>query len=246
MYMQIIKLNATTSTNSFLKDLSVTTKLNDFTVVVADEQSSGRGQMDTIWVSEPYKNLMFSVFVSFDNFDIQNQTYLNFAVAVAMFTMLDGLKVPRLSVKWPNDILSEKKKVCGVLIENILKGRLINASVIGIGLNVNQNNFPTHLPDAASLKMILNKEFNLNTLLNNFIEKLEYYINLLKKGEYALLEKLYLNVLYKKNIPSMFKTTEDVLFMGKILGVNTSNGKLQIELSDETVKEFALKEVSFA
>ena len=94
--------------------------------------------------------------------------------------------------------------------------------------------------------MILAKEFNLEVLLNKFIEKLQYYINLLKNEDYDLLEELYLNVLYKKNIPSMFRTTEDVLFMGKIIGVNTSNGKLQIELSDETVKEFALKEVSFA
>ncbi|TCP26972.1 BirA family biotin operon repressor/biotin-[acetyl-CoA-carboxylase] ligase [Tenacibaculum skagerrakense] len=244
--MRIIKLNATASTNSFLKDLSVTTKLEDFTVVVTDEQSSGRGQMNTVWLSESHKNLMFSVFVSFDNFDIQKQTYLNFGVAVAMFDMLNSLNVPRLSVKWPNDILSEKKKVCGVLIENILKGRMISASIIGIGLNVNQDSFPDYLPDAASLKMILAKEFNLKVLLNKFIEKLEYYINLLKNEDYDLLEELYLNVLHKKNIPSMFRTTEDVLFMGKIIGVNTSNGKLQIELSDETVKEFALKEVSFA
>ena len=244
--MRIIKLNATASTNSFLKDLSVTTKLEDFTVVVTDEQSSGRGQMNTVWLSEPHKNLIFSVFVSFDNFEIQKQTYLNFGVAIAMFDMLNSFNVPRLSVKWPNDILSEKKKVCGVLIENILKGRMISASIIGIGLNVNQDSFPDYLPDAASLKMILAKEFNLEVLLNKFIEKLQYYINLLKNEDYDLLEELYLNVLYKKNIPSMFRTTEDVLFMGKIIGVNTSNGKLQIELSDETVKEFALKEVSFA
>jgi BirA family biotin operon repressor/biotin-[acetyl-CoA-carboxylase] ligase len=244
--MQIIKLNATASTNSFLKDLSVTSQLKNFTIVVADEQSSGRGQMNTVWVSEPYKNLMFSVYVTFDDLEIQNQTYLNFAVALSVFDLLKSLNVPKLSVKWPNDILAGKKKVCGILIENILKGKMINASVIGIGLNVNQENFPIDLPDAASLKMILNKEFNLEDLLNQFIVKLQLNINLLKDKEFESLEKRYLEVLYKKNIPSMFKDAKNVLFMGKIIGVNTTNGKLQIELSDETVKEFALKEVSFA
>ncbi|MFY7671669.1 biotin--[acetyl-CoA-carboxylase] ligase [Tenacibaculum sp. MEBiC06402] len=244
--MQIIKLNATASTNSFLKDLSVASELNDFTIIVTEKQSSGRGQMNTVWVSEPCKNLLFSVYTTFDNLEIHNQTYLNFAVALSVYDTLNSLEIPKLSVKWPNDILSEKKKVCGILIENILKGKMINASIIGIGLNVNQEIFPPELPDAASLKMILNKEFDLDDLLKEFISKLKTNINLLKSGGYSLLEERYLQVLYKKNIPSMFKDAENVLFMGKIIGVNTTNGKLQIELSDETVKEFALKEVSFA
>ncbi|CAL2094839.1 biotin--[acetyl-CoA-carboxylase] ligase [Tenacibaculum sp. 190524A05c] len=244
--MQIIKLNATDSTNSFLKDLSVDSKLNDFTVVVAEKQTSGRGQMNTIWVSEPSKNLMFSVYAQFTNLNIQNQTFLNFAVAISMFELLDKLNVPKLAVKWPNDIMSEKKKICGILIENVLKGSNINASIIGIGLNVNQSSFPEFLPDASSLKMILGKEFDLDNVLNQFLEALKFNLNLLKKERFQELEEKYLNVLYKKNIPSMFKDTKNVLFMGKIIGVNTNNGKLQIELSDETIQEFALKEVSFA
>ncbi|CAL2055382.1 biotin--[acetyl-CoA-carboxylase] ligase [Tenacibaculum sp. 190524A05c] len=244
--MQIIKLNATDSTNSFLKDLSVDSKLNDFTVVVAEKQTSGRGQMNTVWVSEPSKNLMFSVYAQFTNLNIQNQTFLNFAVAISMFELLDKLNVPKLAVKWPNDIMSEKKKICGILIENVLKGSNINASIIGIGLNVNQSSFPEFLPDASSLKMILGKEFDLDNVLNQFLEALKFNLNLLKKERFQELEEKYLNVLYKKNIPSMFKDTKNVLFMGKIIGVNTNNGKLQIELSDETIQEFALKEVSFA
>ncbi|CAL2093468.1 biotin--[acetyl-CoA-carboxylase] ligase [Tenacibaculum sp. 190524A05c] len=244
--MQIIKLNATDSTNSFLKDLSVDSKLNDFTVVVAEKQTSGRGQMNTVWVSEPSKNLMFSVYAQFTNLNIQNQTFLNFAVAISMFELLDKLNVPKLAVKWPNDIMSEKKKICGILIENVLKGSNINASIIGIGLNVNQSSFPEFLPDASSLKMILGKEFDLDKVLNQFLEALKFNLNLLKKERFQELEEKYLNVLYKKNIPSMFKDTKNVLFMGKIIGVNTNNGKLQIELSDETIQEFALKEVSFA
>ncbi|AUC14446.1 biotin--[acetyl-CoA-carboxylase] ligase [Tenacibaculum sp. SZ-18] len=244
--MHLIKLNATASTNSFLKELSVDSSLDDFTVVMAEKQTLGRGQMNTVWVSQPYKNLMFSVYVKFDDFEIRDQTFLNYAVALSMYEVLIGYDLPKLAVKWPNDILSEKKKVCGILIENILKGKSIKASIIGIGLNVNQESFPEELADAASLKMVLNKNFDLDKLLKQIISKLRMNINILKDKKFEVLESAYLNVLYKKNIPSMFKDTQNVLFMGKIVGVNTSNGKLQIELSDETIREFALKEVSFA
>ncbi|MCH2031932.1 MAG: biotin--[acetyl-CoA-carboxylase] ligase [Tenacibaculum sp.] len=244
--MQLIKLNATASTNSFLKELSVDSNLDNFTVVMADKQTLGRGQMNTVWVSEPYKNLMFSVYVKFNDLEIKDQTFLNYAVAISMYEVLSEYGLPKLAVKWPNDILSEKKKVCGILIENILKGKNINASIIGIGLNVNQESFPKELPDASSLKMILKKDFDLDELLKRITSKLKENMELLIDNKFESLESKYLNVLYKKNIPSMFKDTRNVMFMGKIIGVNTSNGKLQIELSDETIKEFALKEVSLA
>ncbi|CAM1344569.1 biotin--[acetyl-CoA-carboxylase] ligase [Tenacibaculum amylolyticum] len=244
--MRIIKLNAIESTNSFLKDLSVNSSLEDFTVVITDEQTSGRGQMHTKWVSEAGKNLMFSVFAKFYDFDILNQTYLNFAVAIAVFEAINKLKIPKLAVKWPNDILAEKKKICGILIENNLKGKYIDTAIIGIGINVNQESFPTSLPDASSIKMILNEEIELENLLKEVLEQLKIYTDILKGKDFKFLEEKYLSILYKKNTPCMFKDAKNVLFMGKIIGVNTTNGKLQIELSDETIKEFALKEVSFA
>lgn len=244
--MRIIKLNAIESTNTFLKDLSVNSAQEDFTIVVTEQQTSGRGQMNTKWVSETGKNLMFSVLINFNDFSISNQTFLNFAVAMAVFEALNEFKLPKLSVKWPNDILSEKKKICGVLIENNLKGMNISSSIIGIGINVNQNSFPENVPNASSLRLILNEELDRDIVFTKVIDRLKINIDLLRSKEFELLEDKYIRVLYKKNIPSMFKDAENVLFMGKILGVNTTNGKLQVELSDETIKEFALKEVSFA
>ena len=67
-----------------------------------------------------------------------------------------------LSVKWPNDILSANKKIGGILIENTVKGKKINNSIIGIGLNVNQEKFPDSLKNVTSLKKITNKEFDLS------------------------------------------------------------------------------------
>ncbi|WP_299836894.1 biotin--[acetyl-CoA-carboxylase] ligase [uncultured Tenacibaculum sp.] len=243
--MNIIKLDATASTNSFLKELSVESELSDYTVVVADEQTLGRGQMNTTWVSEAKKNLLCSVYVRLSDVPISKQVYLNFAIAIAIHEALSSFKLTNLEIKWPNDILSEKKKICGILVENILKGNKIDATIIGVGANINQTDFPTYLPKASSIKNITGKEIVIEDVLAEIISKLKEKISLLINKDYDVLNEEYHNVLHKKNIPSMFKDDKDVVFMGKILEVETSNGKLIIELPDETLKSFQLKEVVF-
>ncbi|OSY87922.1 biotin--[acetyl-CoA-carboxylase] synthetase [Tenacibaculum holothuriorum] len=256
--MKIIKLNAIDSTNSFLKEMAVNATLDSFTVVTAKEQTSGRGQMKNKWISEAGKNLTFSVFVRFDKFKIENQKYLSFVVSRSVFEALTTYYLPKLAIKWPNDIMTVNKKICGVLIENSLQKEYITSSVIGIGVNVNQEIFNDELSKATSLKNILGKEVDLDELLNLILERLQENIQLLNDKEFSIIEENYLNVLYKKNIPSMFKTPNGELFMGKIIGVS-QEGKLQLELDNETleegfgetksttsVKEFDLKEVSFA
>ena len=242
--MKIIKLNATNSTNSFLKELGRDTALENFTIVVASEQKKGRGQQDSQWVSEPFKNLTFSVFTNEFVLEIRHQKYLNFAISLALFNTLSSYKIPNLSIKWPNDILSANKKICGILIENNIKGPKINSSIIGVGLNVNQERFLDSLNNVSSLKNICNLEFDLDLLLLKIIENLKKTIHLLSLNEYLQLETDYLNALYKKNIPAMFKDKTGLLFMGKIIGVS-SYGSLQVELEDETIKEFGVKEISF-
>lgn len=242
--MKIIKLNATDSTNSFLKDLQQNLVLESFTVIAADMQLNGRGQQGSGWFSEPYKNLIFSVLVCFDDLLLSQKKYLNYAVSLAVFSSLNEESIPNLSIKWPNDILSGNKKLCGILVENNLKGIKIASTIIGIGLNVNQEDFPKELTKASSLKIITNKDFNLDALLNKILKKLQEYITLLKQKQFQVLETSYLNNLYKKNIATMFKDSNNVLFMGLIRGVSL-DGKLQVELEDETVKEFGLKEISF-
>lgn len=218
--------------------------LKNFTTVVTYEQKNGRGQQENKWHSEPFKNLTFSIFIKDLALEIKDQKYLNFAISLAIFNTLSKHKVPNLSIKWPNDILSANKKICGLLIENSIKGSKINNSIIGIGLNVNQEKFPTSLQNAISLKNCTGKTYNLDNLLMTILENLEKTIHMLTLNKYQQLENDYLNVLYKKNIPAMFKDSNDVLFMGKIIGVSLY-GNLQVELHDETVKEFGLKEISF-
>jgi BirA family transcriptional regulator, biotin operon repressor / biotin---[acetyl-CoA-carboxylase] ligase len=243
--MKKIKLTAIDSTNTFLKNMVSKVVVDDFTVVVAKTQTKGRGQMNSEWVVEEGKNLTFSVFSGFVGLKVENHKYLNFCVSLSVFQVLEALELPNLAIKWPNDILSGNKKLGGILIENTLKGSNIVSSVIGIGINVNQDSFPENLPNASSVKKILGREFDLDVLLENILKNLKEYFNLLEKKEYNLLEEAYLKVLYKKNVPTMFKKSQNILFMGKIIGVSKS-GNLQIELENETIQEFGLKEVSFA
>ena len=156
--MKIIKLNTIDSTNSFLKELAQSSSLEDYTSVVANDQTNGRGQMQHSWISEPNKNLTFSIFTTLKSLLIQHQSYLNFATALALFEVLNDLKVPNLAIKWPNDIMSGHYKLCGILIETTYSKQKIKSTIIGIGLNVNQENFPTHIPHANSLKNILDKK----------------------------------------------------------------------------------------
>lgn len=219
--------------------------LENYTVIVAEEQTKGRGQQRNSWLSEPSKNLTMSIFIDDLNLKIHNQKYLNFAISLAIFKTLTALKIENLSIKWPNDIMSVNKKICGILIENSISSNKIYASIIGIGLNVNQIQFPESLKNASSLKALTNITYDLDNLLIKLIKEIRSSIKILSLEKYTQLEQQYLAVLYKKNIPTMFKNSEDVLFMGKILGISDS-GNLLIELEDDIIKEFGIKEVSLA
>jgi len=243
--MKIIKLNAIDSTNSFLKELSINTDIENFTVVVANNQKSGRGQMNTSWFTEPDKNLTFSVFIKFKHLEISDQKFLNYAISISAFDTLQHYNLPEIATKWPNDILSERDKVIGILIENALQRSNIISSIIGIGLNVNQDNFPSNIPNPSSIRLKTGVINDLDKVLQVFLNFLKTNIELVNQEKFEHLENKYLSVLFKKDIPSMFKTDKDVFFMGKIIGV-ANDGKLQIELTNETIQEFGLKEVSFA
>jgi BirA family transcriptional regulator, biotin operon repressor / biotin---[acetyl-CoA-carboxylase] ligase len=239
--MHIIKLNAIDSTNTYLKQISSEKVIEDYTTVTANYQTHGRGQMGTIWDSEEGKNLMCSVFKECSKVSIKNQFYISMITSLAIVKTLQSFSIPKLRVKWPNDILSENKKICGILIEIVIKNNQLEASIIGIGLNVNQAEFK-HLPNASSLKIITGTVFNIDELLKLLIKNLKYYFEILEKGLFNVLKNEYEILLFRKNKPSTFKDTKGLMFSGFINGISTS-GKLQVILEDEILKEFDLKEV---
>ena len=240
--MRIVKLNAIDSTNSYLKKLSVTESIEDYTTIIAENQTQGRGQIGTVWDSESSKNLTFSVFKKLSRFKFETPFYISMVTALALLKTLESLSIPRLSIKWPNDILSANKKVCGVLIENVIKQNNIDASIIGMGLNVNQVLFK-NLPKASSLKIISGANYDLNELAITIINNLKYYFLLLKDEKYDVLKSEYEMHLFRINKPSTFTDAEGVMFSGFIKSVSDS-GHLQVLLEDNVLKAFNLKEIT--
>ena len=238
--MKLIKLDAIDSTNEFLKGLSSKQTVENFTVVSAESQTKGKGQMGAVWVSEPSKNLTMSVLVNDFLFDNNRIFDINIATAVSVIQALETLNIPELSIKWPNDIMSYNKKIGGILIENSIKSNETIVSIIGLGLNVNQFDFE-YLPKASSLAVICNTTFDKEALLFDIVEKLEENIQSWSKNKESLWED-YINMLFKKGIPMPFEDQNKNQFMGIIQGV-TSFGKLQVLLEDDTVSEFNIKEI---
>ncbi len=235
--MQIIKLNAIDSTNQYLHDLVGQISLEDFAVVTARYQTKGRGQRTTTWQSEKDKNLIISILKKEIDLKPQYQFLLNIVVSLAVFKTLQGFKIPELSIKWPNDILSHDKKIGGVLIELILKKNTIDKAIIGIGLNINQTTFKD-LPSASSLQNITGIHYDLDELLHKLLDNFKYYFSIKNTAE---LWTTYENLLFRKDKPSTFVGPSGALFSGIIKGVS-QGGKLMIK-TENTIEEFDLKSV---
>ncbi len=216
--------------------------VRDYTTVITKSQRKGRGQMGAAWQAEPGKNLTFSVLKRFEAMQITHQFNLNIGVSLAVYDVLKALDIPDLKVKWPNDIMSGSCKICGILIENILKGKQIQSSIIGIGLNVNQISFE-NLDKVASLKSQTGRFFDLDELLSKLLARLRFYLDDIETKTIHQLLPSYERLLFRKDKPSTFRDTKDQLFMGFIRRIS-AEGKLVVELEDEILKEFDLKEVS--
>lgn len=243
--MNIIKLNAIESTNLYLKKLAVEKDTESYTVVTADFQSAGRGQMGTTWHSEIGKNLTFSILIKFKAFDIEHQFYLSMAVSLGLLAAIRSHISSPLFIKWPNDILADKDKLAGILIENIISRNLIKQTVIGIGLNVNQEQFPMTIGNITSLKKLAGKSFDKDLLLENILTSIQNYVGFIDRKEFPKLKELYLKSLYKFQKPSMFEDNKGTIFLGKIIDVS-EDGKLVVVLENEKTRKFDLKEIKFA
>jgi BirA family biotin operon repressor/biotin-[acetyl-CoA-carboxylase] ligase len=235
--MQIIKLDATESTNLYLKNLISNVHLDDYAAVISQFQTNGRGQFGTKWDSDAGKNLLISVLRKDIDFNIEEQFYINMRVTLAVYMTLKYFNIPKLSIKWPNDILSCDKKISGVLIEFIIKNNIIRHTIIGLGLNVNQIFFQ-NLPNATSMKLVLNKSICLDKLRIKFLKKLKYYFSLKNNQDISI---IYHKLLYKNGEICSFKTKGGSLLKGQINGVSY-DGKLKILLNG-SIKEFELKSI---
>lgn len=230
------------STNDFALSLLSKSKPPEGTVVSTFDQTAGRGQVGSRWESQSGLNISLSIILYPDFLLAQNQFILNKAVSLAVADLVES-HFPHTKVKWPNDIYVNGKKIAGILIQNTLSGSRLRASVIGIGLNVNQIDFSDNASNATSFKTLSGKNHNLDELIALLCQCVEKrYLNL-KAGKMVPLQAEYLNRLYQFGEVSNFERADGTVFQGKISGISPI-GKLQISTQNE-VEEFGLKEIKF-
>ena len=239
MNFNLIKIDATDSTNSWLKERYSTNKCSDGDVVWSKAQNIGRGQGNSVWVSEKGKNLTISIYKEFNDLAIHNPFLLSAIVSLALAVTLKLFRIPKVCVKWPNDIMSGDKKVCGILIENMFKTSTLQASIIGVGLNVNQNHFE-NLFQASSMSKISGMLYDLDEVMNCFLDQLNQKFKLLNQPQEQII-KIYETSLYRRNKPSTFES-KGFLFSGVIRGV-TPQGLLKVEQEDHRICFYNLKQI---
>ncbi|HBK83104.1 MAG TPA: biotin--[acetyl-CoA-carboxylase] ligase [Flavobacterium sp.] len=239
--MNIIKLNATNSTNDYLKEIVRKQFLENFLVVVANNQLQGKGQRHSKWESEPGKNLTFSVLVRDIIYNPSELFILNAAVACSVFECVAVQTEKKCAIKWPNDIMADGRKISGILIENLIQQNNMPTSIVGIGLNLNQIEFKG-LPHVTSLKLLEQKDFDLDLILNQIVNKLKENISMLEKGSVDFLWSKYEANLFRKEIPTTFENHKKEKFMGIIKGVSKT-GQLKVLVEDFSMKLFSMKEI---
>lgn len=240
---QLISLGTVMSTNSYLADLLKMRMMPEGTLLKASVQSAGRGQGDSRWFSEKGKNMLLS-FAFYPSFlDVKDIFLLNKAYSLGIFDYTFHLLGEKVKVKWPNDIYWENKKICGILVENQINSSSVNQSILGIGLNLNQDTFPDHLTQAVSVCQILGKELLLEQEIFSLCNFIEYRYLQLKRGEFDALNSDYLKVLYR--FEEWFPyTSNGENFEGKITGIDP-HGRLTLERKDGRIQHFETKEIQF-
>ncbi len=236
---KITFLDSIDSTNNYVANLINEKNIMNGQVIMADIQGEGRGQRGTQWLSEGGKNILASIYLELDNLAVKNQTLLLKFTAVSIFDALVAIGLTP-KIKWPNDILIDGKKICGVLIENQFIGQKIKSSIIGIGLNVNQEKFD--IEHATSIRLELKIEQDrmsiLGLLLNTFNKNLDI---LFMNPNYF--EQSYLCNLYKYKEMANFYCESLGKFSGKIEGI-APDGKIIISHQNNLL-HFDIKEVKF-
>ncbi|WP_159636983.1 biotin--[acetyl-CoA-carboxylase] ligase [Sphingobacterium composti Ten et al. 2007 non Yoo et al. 2007] len=240
----IIVFEELPSTNDYLKELLSKFKpLEQFTVIMAKNQTAGKGQRGNTWNSEPDSNLTASFLISPEKLEISNQFSLTVLASLAVYDTLKTLGFQKLSIKWPNDIMIENKKVAGILIENKIAGTYINHSIIGIGINVYQKQFPKDISAKTSSLILEKQDFNIEILqIVKIIQKklAEYSAFYLQNIEESLIR--YNRKLFRKDESHTY-LFEGNMVEATILGVE-GDGLLKIEI-DKNPYKIDLKGISY-
>ena len=200
------------STNNYLKNSYPL--LSNFTFASTDYQSHGKGRNDRVWSSEPGENLMFSFLIKNEEL-MKKSTILSILTGVEVAREIEKYGIDNVSIKWPNDVLINDKKVCGILLE----GQIPNYLVIGVGLNVNQKAFPDGLRrPATSLSLELEKDVNIDELKERLFSNIVNNFTNIKESEYAEYFRKH-NYLQNKRVRVVINNE---IFIGEVVGIDDS------------------------
>ncbi len=241
----LIKLDRVSSTNDYLKEqLSNFKPLDEGSAIMTIDQYSGKGQRGNTWQSQPGKNLTISIVFYPTFLAIEDQFLLNVCFSLGLTNWLQSTLRQSVKVKWPNDIMVDQQKICGILIENQVKKSSISSSIIGIGVNINQTNFGTELTQrVCSMKGMLGQEddLSIDQLLPSLFQHLQMQYELLKKGAHSELLKAYNTTLMWQGELRPF-LIDDVEVQGKIVEVR-KDGLLHVDFG-KAIRTFQMKEIS--
>lgn len=214
--------------------------VSEGSIIITDNQTKGRGQRGNQWISEPGKNLIFSLVLQPTFLVPADQFYLNMTISLAVTDFFSDY-VQGVKIKWPNDIFhADSGKLGGVLIESSINSLSIESSIVGIGLNINQVDFT--VPNATSLSKLTHQDFNLLELFRLLVLHIEKRYLELKKGMHSKLLSDYLNQLFRYEEWAKYEDNE--VFIGRIIGID-KDGRLIIEKENGFVNHYAFKEVKF-
>jgi BirA family transcriptional regulator, biotin operon repressor / biotin---[acetyl-CoA-carboxylase] ligase len=238
----LIRLASVDSTNTYATQLMRKESVTEGTVILAEVQTQGRGQGGNSWLSDKGLNLLASIILKPDFLPAHQQFYLSMCISAGIQEYISKKDVPAV-IKWPNDILIHHKKVAGILIENTILSQNLNTSVVGIGLNVNQEIFPAGLPDPTSLKLELHKSFDVPAVLGELLPFVEARLSQLYAGNFNEIKTLYLNKLWLMNTRARF-TDRLGTYEGKIVDVAES-GELVVVTTNGETRLYGFKEVVY-
>jgi BirA family biotin operon repressor/biotin-[acetyl-CoA-carboxylase] ligase len=238
----ILFLPSCHSTNTIALEKVRSREATNGLIVITNNQISGRGQRGNTWLSEAGANLTLSVVYLPENLPVNKSFYLNIVSSLAVSkTIKRFLPSKTISVKWPNDIYSNKKKLSGILIETSIQQQNISSVVIGIGINVNEQIIP--IPTASSMLQEAGYSFNLNELFQILIENIEQYYLLLINESYEELFIQYSENMFLLNEQHTFRDSTGE-FNGIITGI-TENGQLIIQKDSGNIETYHFKEVEY-
>jgi BirA family biotin operon repressor/biotin-[acetyl-CoA-carboxylase] ligase len=236
---RIIQLGSVDSTNNYAATLISEGQAEHGTVILAEEQTAGKGQRGAVWVSEPGLNLTFSVILKPANLSVLDQFMISRCVAVSLVHVLRKFGISGI-VKWPNDILVGQKKIAGVLIESQILSGLVQSCIVGVGLNVNQSEFEGL--NATSLKVETGNFIPLMEVLLMSVNEFEMIWKEMTLGSSEPIEREYLGMLYGTFGAVMMKDVNGT-FEGLVEGTDRS-GLLIVNVGGEK-RKYDLKEISF-